>query len=151
MRARWTLPLCAVLFAGAYVPAQADMFKPSKAQQVQLGKRAADELRRKERVLPSSDPRVQTLRRVGSRLLSTVRTSDPWEFRFDVIDSKQVNAFALPGGPTFFYTGLLDKMKTEDELAGVLGLEMTHVLEEHWAYAYADSHKRNLLLNFALI
>lgn len=139
-----------VLSVSSY--ATADQFKPSKADQVKLGKQAAAELRRKSKVLPSTDPRVRTLKAVGSRLLAAADVKgEPWQFSFDVIDDKQVNAFALPGGPTFFYTGLLDKLKTEDELAGVLGHEMTHVLREHWAYAYADSQKRNLLLNLGLI
>ena len=89
---------------------------------------------------------------MGSRLLSTVTLhGEPWEFSFDVIDDDSVNAFSLPGGPVFFYSGLYSKLKSEDELAGILGHELTHVLRQHWAYAYADSQKRNILLNLALI
>ncbi|CAN5356282.1 M48 family metallopeptidase [soil metagenome] len=129
-----------------------DPFKPSQKQQIELGLRAAGDLRKQEKVLPSSDEKVKTLRRVGRRLLNTVDgKNEPWQYSFDVIDSKEVNAFALPGGPVFFYTGLLDKLKTEDELAGVLAHELTHVRREHWAYAYRDSQKRNLLLNLGLI
>ncbi|RYG35430.1 hypothetical protein EON81_12750 [bacterium] len=132
--------------------ASADPFKPSQRQQIELGLKAAAEIRKEEKVLPASDPRVQTLRRVARRLLNTVDgRNEPWEYSFDVIDSKELNAFALPGGPVFFYTGLMDKMKTEDELAGVLSHELTHVRKEHWAYAYRDSQKRNLLLNLGLI
>jgi len=121
-------------------------------QQLQLGQQAAAQLRSKEKVLPATDPRVQELRAVGNRLLSTVNLKGtPWQFTFDVIDSKDVNAFALPGGPVFFYTGLYSKLRTEDELAGVLGHEMTHVLKQHWAQQYADSQKRNLLFGLALI
>jgi predicted Zn-dependent protease len=145
MNHRMTLPIVAMLAMGLTVPASADMFKPSKQQQVDLGKRAAGELRRIERVLPGTDPRVRTLRRVANRLLSNIdERNEPWRYSFDVIENKQVNAFALPGGPTFFYTGLLDKLKTEDELAGVLAHELTHVRREHWAYAYADQQKRQL-------
>jgi beta-barrel assembly-enhancing protease len=129
-----------------------DPLRPGKNQQLNLGKHAAVYLRTHFKVLPSSDPRVQELRDVGSRLLSNVDLKgDPWEFSFDVIDDpKVVNAFSIPGGPVFFYTGLLNRIKTEDELAGVLGHEMTHVIRQHWAYAYADSEKRNLLLNVGL-
>ncbi len=135
----------------APVAAQADAFRPSQGDQVKLGQRAADELRHKEKVLPASDGRVQTLRKIAHRLLSTIHEKTPWQYSFDVIDSKEINAFALPGGPTFFYTGLLDKLKTEDEIAGVLGHELTHVRQEHWAKAYADSQKRSLGLNLLLI
>ena len=94
---------------------------------------------------------MKTLRRVGQRLLATIKDDEPWEFTFDVIESKEVNAFALPGGATFFYTGLLDRLKTEDELAGVLGHELTHVRHEHWAKRVAEQSKRNLLLTGLLI
>jgi len=140
----------AVLGVSASAPAQ--FSRPSRQQQIQLGKQAAQEIRQKERVLPSSDPRVQTLRRVGRRLLSTVNDrNDPWEYSFDVIDSPQLNAFALPGGPTFFYTGLLNKMRSEDELAAVLGHELAHVRREHWAYQYRDQSQRNALLTLGAI
>ncbi|MDR3690427.1 MAG: M48 family metalloprotease [Fimbriimonas sp.] len=130
----------------------ADAFRPSPEQQVKLGKRVADALRKQEHVLPASDPRVKTLRRVARRILATFDERDAvWEYSFDVIDSKEVNAFALPGGSTFFFTGLLDRIKTEDELAGVLGHELTHVRKQHWAYAYADSERRNLGLTVLLM
>ena len=102
--------------------------------------------------MPASDPRVKLLRKVARRILSTFDDKDaPWEYSFDVIDSKEINAFALPGGATFFYTGLLDRLKTEDELAGVLGHELTHVRKQHWAIAYADGQKRNLGISIVLL
>ncbi len=126
---------------------QADMFKPSSDQQIKLGKEAAADIRKKEKVLPSSDSKVKLLRKVGQSILNAMEGKLPWEFSFDVIDSKEVNAFALPGGSTYFYTGILNKMKTEDELAAVLGHELTHVLREHWARHVADSQKRGLGLS----
>ncbi len=120
--------------------------------QIQLGKRVAKEIRQKEKVLPQSDIRVKILRKVGMRVLSTFKDKkEPWEYSFDVIESKDVNAFALPGGPTFFFTGLLDKMKTEDELAAVIGHELTHVRKQHWAIAYVEGQRRNLLITGLLI
>jgi predicted Zn-dependent protease len=91
------------------------------------------------------------VRRIGNDLLDTADLRNtPWKFSFDVIDSKQVNAFALPGGPTFIYSGLLDKLETEDELAGIMGHEMTHVLKEHWAQQYASTQKRQLGIGLLL-
>jgi len=140
--------LLAVCTAGAGM----DTFRPTPRQQVELGKRAAKQLRKLEHVLPASDPRVKALRRVARRILATFNERDaPWEYSFDVIDSKDINAFALPGGATFFYTGLMDKLKTEDELAGVLGHELTHVRQQHWAIAYADSQKRNIGISILLL
>ena len=123
--------------------APAQFSKPSKAQQVQLGKQAATEIRQKEKVLPDSDPRVQMLRRMGRKFLGNMNLKkEPWQFSFDVIESKDINAFALPGGPVFFYTGILDRMKTEDEVAGVLGHEITHITREHWAYQVRKQGER---------
>ncbi len=154
MRKNWGIGLAACLaISGLTIaPASADPFKPGKGDQVKLGQRAAEDIRKKEKVLPATDERVKTLRRVASRLLAVIDDGkDPWQYSFDVIDNKQVNAFALPGGPTFFFTGLLDRLSTEDQLAGVLAHELTHVRREHWAYAYRDSQQRALGLNLLLI
>lgn len=127
-------------------------FKPTKNDQIRLGREAAAEVRRKERVLPSSDERVRLMREVAGKLLATIdRGKEPWQYSFDVIDNKQVNAFAFPGGPIFFYTGLLDRIKTEDQLAGVLAHEITHIRNEHWASAYNDNQKRRLGLTVLLM
>jgi predicted Zn-dependent protease len=150
MKLRWALALTISVACCPLV--HADPFKPGKVQQLKLGKAAAKDIRTHGKVLASTDPRVQELRAIGSRLLAKVNyKGDPWEFTFDVIDSKDVNAFALPGGSVFFFTGLYDKLKTEDEVAGILGHEMTHVLREHWAYAVADSQKRNLIFNLVTV
>lgn len=125
-----------------------DPFKPGKNEQVKLGQEAAAEVRKKNKILPDSDPRVREVRAIFNRLkgaFTPQQQKEPWKFSIDVIDSKEVNAFAFPGGPMFFYTGLLDKLKTEDAVAGILGHEMQHVFREHWAYAVRDAQKRQLL------
>ena len=150
MRYVTALVLAISVFASAS-PAGADAFKPSKAKQVELGMQAAEQIRKQSHVLPDYDPRVKLVRRIGNKLLRTMDMHDlPWKFSFDVLDSKEVNAFALPGGPTFIYTGLLDKLETEDELAGVMGHEMTHVFREHWAQQYAATQKRELGIGLVL-
>ena len=120
---------------------------------MKLGKKTADDIRKKEKVLPETDVRVKTLRRIGARILAALypngatenpKNKDPWVFSFDVVVSNEINAFALPGGPTFFYTGLMEKLQTEDELAAVIGHELTHVRKEHWASAYNESQRRNI-------
>jgi Zn-dependent protease with chaperone function len=132
--------------------ANADMFKPSKQDQIKLGKQAATQVRKKEKMLPASDQRVVILRRIAGKLLAANKDAkkQPWEYSFDIVDSKEVNAFALPGGPVFFYTGLIEKLKTEDQLASVLAHEMTHIQKEHWASAYADNQKRRMGITLLL-
>ena len=132
-----------------------DPFKPSFKQQVDLGTKAAADIRKKEKVLPDNDKYVVMLRRLAAKVVAQIPEAEkkkkPYAFSFDVIQSKDVNAFALPGGPVFFFTGLLEKMSSEDEVAAVLGHELTHVREEHWANAYADQQKRGLGLTALLI
>lgn len=125
--------------------------QPSPKEQLKLGGQAAQEIRNKEKILPATDFRVRALRRVAQKLLNTLPADEPWQFSFDVIESKEINAFALPGGPVFFFTGILEKLKTEDELAGVLAHEMTHVRREHWARQYRDAQNRNIWLSAGLL
>ncbi len=141
---RWNLIPTAALTLVLTAHAGADMFKPSKADQVKLGQQAATELRKEEKVLPASDARVKKLNEVGRKLMDQMNMpNEPWQYSFDVIDKDELNAFALPGGPVFFFTGILSKIETEDQLAGILAHELTHVYKEHWAYAYADQQKRS--------
>jgi predicted Zn-dependent protease len=71
--------------------------------------------------------------RVGSRLVSgSVAAKSPYRFSFHLLaDAKTINAFALPGGPVFITEGLLRLLKTEGELAAVLGHEIGHVIARH--------------------
>ncbi len=135
-------------------PAAADIFRPSINQQIELGQQAAEQIRKEEKVLPDSDPRVKELRRLGALVVAQIpekeRKDRPFRYTFDVIDSNEMNAFALPGGPIFFYTGLLDKLQTEDAVMGILAHEVTHIRNQHWASAYADNLKRKLGLMVVL-
>ncbi len=64
----------------------------------------------------------------------------PYRFDFHVLnDTRTVNAFALPGGQVFITAGLLGRLKTEDQLAGVLGHEIGHVVHRHSAEQIAQS------------
>jgi len=77
------------------------------------------------------DPRLQRyVNHVGRWLaVQTERPDLPWQF--GVLDSPNVNAFAVPGGTIFITRGLLERMRNEAELAGVLGHEIVHVLKKH--------------------
>jgi len=78
-----------------------------------------------------ADPRLQRyINHVGRWLAAQTERPDlPWQF--GVLDSPNVNAFAVPGGTIFITRGLLDRMRNEAELAGVLGHEIVHVLRKH--------------------
>ena len=148
-----TATLCLAGLALAAAPS-ADIFRPSKEDQVKLGQRASESIRKEEKILPDTHPRVLFLRRVANKVLDAIpakeREKEIWKFSFDVIDSKDVNAFARPGGPIYFFNGLIDKMETEDQLAGVLAHEITHIRNQHWASSYADTMKRRMGLTLVL-
>ena len=78
-----------------------------------------------------NDARLQRyVNNVGRWLASqTGRPDLPW--RFGVLDAPQVNAFAVPGGTIFVTRGLVQRMRSEAELAGVLAHEIAHVLKKH--------------------
>ncbi|MDO4640121.1 MAG: M48 family metallopeptidase [Neisseria sp.] len=60
------------------------------------------------------------------------QTGTPFDWQMTVIKSKELNAWAMPGGKMAFYTGMVDLPKlTDDEIAAVIGHEMTHALKEH--------------------
>jgi predicted Zn-dependent protease len=103
----------------------------SKQQDVQLGQEAAQQVRQQAQVV--QDPVINDyVRRVGERLAATPQARNSgFQFTFTVLNDAQVNAFALPGGPMFIYTGLLKAVDNEAELAGVMGHEMSHVILRH--------------------
>ena len=135
--------LATLLLCGAAAgPSRADMFTPSVKDQIKLGNQAAQQVLHQYRVV--HDERAAEVERMGRRLLDELPRKDreQWDWHFYLIQSKEINAFALPGGNTFFFTGLYDRLKTEDELAAVMGHEMTHVRKEHWAHMAAAAQKQ---------
>lgn len=114
----------------------------SPDQEIRLGLESAPQMSKEMGgELPDSDPRTQEVLRIGAYLVShTVAQNSPWKFQFHLLaDSKTVNAFALPGGQIFITLGLLDKLQTEAQLAGVLSHEMGHVIERHTAEQMAKN------------
>jgi predicted Zn-dependent protease len=87
-------------------------------------------------LVPPSDPRVVRLRTVAQRILPHVKKWNPraekWPWEVNLIASKDINAFCMPGGKIAFFTGILDTLKlTDDEVAAVMGHEIAHALREH--------------------
>jgi len=79
--------------------------------------------------------------------MQSARPELPW--RFGVIDHPNINAFAAPGGYIFITRGLLFELRNEAELAGVLGHEITHVVEKHHLDALQSQARLNLAGNVA--
>src|ERR1700731_2604928 len=100
----------------------------SLEKEIALGKQLAQEVEHQAKII--NDPLIaEYVNRVGQNL---VRNSDAKvPFTIKVIDSEEVNAFALPGGFFFVNSGLILKAENEAELAGVMAHEIAHVAARH--------------------
>jgi len=100
----------------------------SLEKEIALGKQLAQEVERQAKII--DDPIIaEYINRVGQNI---VRNSDAKvPFTIKVLDSEEVNAFALPGGFFFVYSGLILKADSEAELAGVMAHEIAHVAARH--------------------
>ncbi|HYW42693.1 MAG TPA: M48 family metallopeptidase [Bryobacteraceae bacterium] len=116
----------------------------SLEKEIALGKQLAQEVERQAKII--DDPVIaEYVNRVGQNL---VRNSDAKvPFTIKVLDSEEVNAFALPGGFFFVNSGLILKADTEAELAGVMAHEIAHVAARHGT----KQATRGELINFASI
>ena len=119
----------------------------SEPQEIELGGGIASNLLGAAPLL--DNPAVQQyVNRVGRWLtLQTERPDLPWQF--GVLDDNDVNAFAAPGGYVFITKGLLAKMNSEAELAGVLAHEISHVLRKHHLQALKKGARAELLSDLA--
>ncbi|MBV9848279.1 MAG: M48 family metalloprotease [Armatimonadetes bacterium] len=126
-------------------------FMVSPGDQKKVGDQAAQQVLQQYHEI--HDGRARHFNELGQRLVAALPDSDrkTWDFRFHVLDSKEINAFALPGGNMFMFTGLYEKVPTEDALAAVTGHEMTHVRKQHWAKANAQQQQRDLGLSALLM
>ena len=119
----------------------------SEPQEIVLGEGIASNLLGAAPLL--DNPAVQEyVNRVGRWLtLQTERPDLPWQF--GVLDDNDVNAFAAPGGYVFITKGLLARMNSEAELAGVLAHEISHVLRKHHLKAIKKGAQTELLSDLA--
>jgi len=113
------------------VPAGA-LEKQAAQQYGELKRQAAS----KQALAPDDHPQVKRLRAIAARMIPFAGRFNPragqWQWEVNLIGSKQINAFCMPGGKIAFYTGILDTLKlTDDEVAMVMGHEIAHALREH--------------------
>jgi predicted Zn-dependent protease len=108
---------------------QVVIFSPQ--QELQMGYQSAQQILQKERV--SNDPRLNAVvKRVGMKI-ARAAAQPGYQWQFFVIDKDIPNAFCLPGGKVFVYSGLFRAVQNEDQLATVIGHEVAHAIARHGA------------------
>jgi metalloendopeptidase OMA1, mitochondrial len=128
----FVLGLCLFSLLGCVTAPESDkqaIILTSENDEAELGRRAYAEVLSKERV--STNGRWnQILQRLGGRVSTAARKPDfKWEFK--LIESKEKNAFCLPGGKVAFYTGIFSTAVNEAGLAAVMGHEAAHATARH--------------------
>ncbi|PAW68149.1 MAG: hypothetical protein B9S34_03445 [Opitutia bacterium Tous-C1TDCM] len=140
---RCLLPLlAAALLGGCYtnpVTGRKSLVLLSQGEEVALGAQSFQSIRQQEKVSADGGATARVAR-VGGRIAAAVGDALPdakWEFV--VFESKQANAFALPGGKVGVYTGLLALAESDAELATVIGHEIGHVIARHGAERMSEA------------
>ncbi len=117
----------------AQTPVKLPKNRYTPQQDVELGRQAAAEVRGQYPVI--KDERIaRYLGRLGDRLVAAAppELKEPvFEYSFTPVNLKEINAFALPGGPMFVNRGMFDAAAAEGEVVGVMAHELSHVLLRH--------------------
>jgi predicted Zn-dependent protease len=125
----------------------------SPEQEVALGLQAAPQMAQQFGGLHPDQQAQQLVDRVCQELVSRSAAKDTaYDFDCHVLaDEQTINAFALPGGQVFITAGLMGKLQTEGQLAGVLGHEIAHVVARHGAEHIAKARLTQGLTGAAVI
>ena len=124
----------------------AEQLERQSAQQYASLKRQAAEQRA---LAPEGHPQLERLRAIAQRIIPHARRFNPradqWRWEINLIGSRQINAFCMPGGKIVFFTGILDTLRlSNDEAAVVMGHEIAHALREHARERMAKSELTQL-------
>jgi predicted Zn-dependent protease len=149
MRKTLILPLIVIVAAACStnpVTGQRELNLVSESQEIQMGREAHPQVLRQFGVYDEKPELNRMVERVGRRLAAeSDRPNLPWTFT--LLDSPMVNAMALPGGYIYITRGMMERINSEDELAGVLGHEIAHVTARHAAQRIS----RQQLAQFGLL
>jgi Zn-dependent protease with chaperone function len=102
----------------------------SAQEEMQAGQQSASKVATQLPVLPDSDPVTIYVQHLGQQLAAHA-PGEKWPYTFHVVNQKEINAFALPGGPVFVNVGTIQAADNEAQLAGVMAHEISHVVQRH--------------------
>jgi len=112
------------------------------------------EARAQNALAPDGHPQLQRLHTIAQKLiphtLAWNKRARDWKWQVNLIGSKQINAWCMPGGKIAFYTGILDQLRlNDDEVAMIMGHEMAHALREHARERLAKTQATGIGLSIA--
>lgn len=124
------------------------------SQENELGEQLSAQIEDEMTMHPDADVQ-RYIDRLGNRVVRAAKARgevpEGIEFEFHVIDDdKQINAFAIPGGHIYFFSGLLKAAESEAEVAGVMAHEVAHVTERHVAERLVAQYGLSTLASVAL-
>jgi Zn-dependent protease with chaperone function len=134
MRVRFSL--IALILLSMTALAQRTPVKPATggnpADDIKIGQEVARDAEKKLVLIPNRDANAY-ITTLGQRLLINAPNPNRFPFTFKLVDEKEINAFALPGGPIYINRGVIEAADNEAQVAGVMGHEIAHVLLRHGA------------------
>lgn len=124
-----TVASVTLLAAGAGAAGVTGCASVSQEQEVQMGAQYAQQINQQLPLV--RDPEVNRYINVLGDSLARVTPRSDLEWRFFIVDSPEVNAFAVPGGFIYVNRGLIERAENMSEVAGVIGHEIGHVVKRH--------------------
>lgn len=118
---------------------------PSQDEEVAIGRQNAEQVNAKLPILRDSEA-ADYVQQLGMSMAAKTSRSD-LDWKFFVVDSRDVNAFALPGGFIYVNRGLIDHAQELDELAGAIGHEIGHVVLRHSVQQMETGQKANIAVS----
>jgi Zn-dependent protease with chaperone function len=134
-----------ITFAQTPIKLHSNKFQP--ADDVKLGQQAAAQAEQQMQLVRDSELGGY-VERVGERLAAAIPPEfqhPEFHYYFKVVNAKEINAFALPGGPMYVNSGMITAAKTEDEMAGVMAHELSHVALRHGTAQVTKAQKYQMM------
>jgi len=133
------------VFAQTRISYHSNKYKPT--DDVKVGRQAAAEVEQQMPILNDSDA-TSYVSRVGQRLVNAIPAEfqhPEFQYYFKIVNARDINAFALPGGPMYVNRGMIEAAHNEGEMAGVMAHELSHVALRHGTAQASKAQKYGLL------
>ncbi len=126
---KWLFIYLFIIISSVYCQPSAQAALISTKEEISIGQSVARDLEKRFGLVEDSDLQNRVAA-IGNKLLAgSDRKELPYTFK--VLNHKEVNALALPGGPVYLFKGLVDYMPSDEELAGVIAHEISHIVKRH--------------------